>query len=132
MSEIYKFRKPGMQTRAELLAWQFDICPKRVFKILSRCKTKRVGILSTQHCDFLTFSPSLEKALLYLRPEIALKAFEKGEFSLIEDAITALESLVGQNKWDISIEELCHWKAESELYGPPDPSTTLENEDDEY
>lgn len=130
MIDYHEFRKPGLLTRAELLAWKYRISERRVLKILKRCKVTRLEHASSQHCDYLWFEPSLEDALVYLRTEIALKAFEKDDLSLTHDVLNALVSLMGLARREMPVEELCRWKAVSRLYSPPDDFHIFHSEDD--
>ncbi|MFH1892362.1 MAG: hypothetical protein ABIK83_06725 [Candidatus Zixiibacteriota bacterium] len=107
----------NLQVRAEWLAWRYELDKERILKVLERVD---VNIESTVMGDFfayLSFDPSLEDALFYLRPQVALKFFETADLADIRKWLQLTESLlrrqVNEHWW---LEEQCWWEAEKTLF----------------
>ena len=111
-----KIENSDLKMRAGWLAWKHGLDEKRILAALKRTRVTIDYELPHDFFKYLKFEPSLETALLYWRPEVALKLFEKGDIEqiskLLELTIQIAGGFVNNNH---SIEEQCRWEAESYL-----------------
>lgn len=131
MSKFDEFRKPGLLSWAEFLAWKCNTSKRRMLKMLKRCEIRRIEGISEKHCDFLVISPSIEQSFFFLSREVALFILEKGDLELLQKILQAIDSMISIPRCGVQLEEFCRWKAESELFAPPLSPRTFESEDDE-
>ena len=116
MSEIKTVTKADLEQRARWLAWKCNLDGKRILKCLRRTKVEIEHVVSDGLFSYLSFDPSLEKALLYSRPEVALRVFETANLNDIRKWLTTMDELAGKlvHDWPGN-EELCRWETESYL-----------------
>ena len=76
MSETKTVTKADLEQRVRWLAWRYNLDEKRILECLRRAKVEIEHVVSDGLFSYLSFDPSLEKALLYSRPEVALRVFE--------------------------------------------------------
>ncbi len=116
MLETKTVTKADLEQRACWLAWRYNLDEKRILECLRRTKVEIEHVVSDGLFSYLSFDPSLEKALLYSRPEVALKVFETANLDDIRKWLTMMDELAGKliHDWPGN-EELCRWEAESYL-----------------
>ncbi len=102
-----------LKTRAHWLAWRYELDEERVLNALKRLEVKIEHIVMEDFFAYLEFDPSLETALFYLRPKVALKLFETADLDDIRKWLKLTESLLGGQVHDHTwVEGQCRWDAE--------------------
>ena len=108
-----------LEPRARWLAWRYELDEKRVLKVLERLDVKIEYVIECGDFAYLEYSPSLETALCYLRPNVAMKLFETADLESIRKLLSLMTSIDGMqtfnDKW---VEERC--RLEVEQYAFPD------------
>ena len=105
-----------LESRAYWLAWRYELDEKRVLNALKRLEVKIETVIEVDLFAYLQFDPSLEEALFYLRPQVALKLFETADLDDIRRWLKLTESLLGRHVHDRPwVEELCRWDVEQHL-----------------
>ena len=108
-----QFEQRDVERRAQWLAWKHGADKQRVMRALLRTEIRVDTELSTDISTFLEFTPSLERALLYLRSEVALRLFERGAMDSIVEWLERTEQLAGSCvESRPTINDLCDWEAE--------------------
>lgn len=114
MNTQKKIEKSDLEMRASWLAWRYGLDEERLLVALERTKVTIDYELPYDFFNYLKFEPSLVKALLYWRPEVALRLFEEGDMEQISKLLELIDRIAGH--FDMrhhSIEEQCLWEAES-------------------
>lgn len=102
--------------RAYWLAWRYELDEERVLNALKRLEVKIENVVEEVSFAYLDIDPSLETALFYLRPGVALKLFETADLEGIRNWLELTERLIGEVIHDRPwVEELCRWNAEKYL-----------------
>lgn len=110
-----KIEKGDFEARARWIAWKYDLDEKEVEKALLRTKVSIRETTADNYFSYLEFEPSLERALHYLRPKLAIQIFNECDHDEISGLLKHLEKSAGRfiDQHQHSIEEQCRWEAES-------------------
>jgi len=105
-----------LEPRAEWLAWRYELDEVRVLNALRRLDVRIEDTAMDDSFAYLEFDPSLESALFYFRPQVALRLFETADLESIRQLLKLTERVVGKFHHDRPwVEELCRWNAEQYL-----------------
>lgn len=108
-----------LEPRAEWLAWRYELDKERVLKILERLEVKIEYVIECGDFAYLEYSPCLETALWYFRPNVAMKLFETADLESIRKLLSLMTSINGMHTfYDQWVEERC--RLEVEQYAFPD------------
>ena len=114
MSDYVKPTDNELRMRASWLSLLYHVDADRVFNILSKIPVRELSAIDGESFRYLEFDLSLEVALKYLRPSIALAIFEKWEQPDIVCLLATLKcELHDVGKSGPGVEELCRWEHES-------------------
>jgi hypothetical protein len=109
-----KIEQDELQQRASWISWKYGIDEDKILSILSRLNVKVDGALRDGSFRYLSFVPSLEEALEYLRPDIAVRIFESEDLAKIKKLLDGSRALLSKHVNNShSIEEQCRWETES-------------------
>ncbi len=102
-----------VRMRASWLAWRYELECEEVMNVLMRTKITVNESISSDYFHYLVFEPSLETALLFLKPKIALMLFSDVSMEEIKAWLEQTETLLGNFVIEIhSIEGLCGMEGE--------------------
>ena len=102
-----------VRMRASWLAWRYELECEEVMNVLMKTKITVDESIESDYFDYLVFEPSLETALSFLKPKIALKMFHDVTMEEIKVWLEQTETLLGNFVIEIhSIEGLCGMEAE--------------------
>ena len=96
------FNPQHVAIRARWLSRKYKLAEQRVIKILDRTVIREGVVQSDDPQDqlhtsdlvyHLKFKPSLEDALLYLRPDVAMKVLESADLEQVEEWLQATHRL---------------------------------------
>jgi hypothetical protein len=120
MGEDKKVAIKNIELRADWLSWRYDVPKEDVLKALLRTQASIDETLGD--CKLftrVTFRPSLETTMLYLKPQVALRLFLSEDMSKISDWLEHTEKLFGQQvDHSRGVEELCSWEYDSYILPP--------------
>jgi len=105
-TELWEFDPELVKIRARWLASKYGLPYERVYKVLDRTVLKEPihpfeyepdEVEISELVYYLIFEPSLEEALTYLRPEVALKLFEREKPEAIATWMEQSYELIGKH-----------------------------------
>lgn len=114
-----KFQIPQyeLELRAEWLGKLYEVDKERVQQALAKSVAEIAYELVDDSFTSYKFSPSLEKAFTFFKPEVAIRLFTECEVSVVKSILAQLEATNCAIGRGMDMEVLLRWDMEVDRFG---------------
>jgi len=114
MKDELTISREELRRRARWFTYRYDLPEDQVIEALRRTKITREEEWLSETYEYLKFEPSLDSALRFLSPKVALKLFLEADTKKLSAWLLKVGVFVEPYAdHEVDIEEITRWEAES-------------------